>query len=284
MVGMISFANNSKCEEFGMLKVRIAVAICLALSASVVVAPASASDIVTKQVRFDSGTSGTIIKDRITGYQSISYVLGASAGQVMNVKLDPTNNASYFNVYGPGKGPGDQAIANSSLTNEMVPDLNQFSGVLPESGDYTISVYMMRSAARRNERSDFSLDISISATGAATQLPDKIPVPTKSNDALVSGTDFNATGIIPCARISGQPMGSCEFGVKREGNGNGMVSVFWPEGGSRVIFFEDGTPVYFDQSQADGNIEMTTGRENDLFQVKIGEERFEIPEAVINGG
>jgi hypothetical protein len=108
--------------------------------------------------------------------------------------------------------------------------------------------------------------------------------PTPNRDALVSGTNFNATGNIPCARSAGQPMTTCRFGVARKGQGNGSVTVFWPDGGSRVIFFENGIPANFDRSQADGNVRMIVNQNADLFTVTIGEQRFEIPDAVITGG
>ena len=108
--------------------------------------------------------------------------------------------------------------------------------------------------------------------------------PGQPADARVAGTAFHATGSIPCARWAGQPMTSCEFGVVREGGGSGYIEVFWPNGGNRVISFEAGTPASFDRSEADGAAQMTVSKESDLFTVRIGEERFEIPEAVIDGG
>jgi hypothetical protein len=102
-------------------------------------------------------------------------------------------------------------------------------------------------------------------------------------DVLVPGTDFNATGIMSCARSRGQPMTQCRFGVKRKGNGNGSITVFWPDGGNRVIYFEAGTPAYYDQSEADGGARMTVSNEDDLFTVRIGTQRFEFPEVVITG-
>lgn len=105
------------------------------------------------------------------------------------------------------------------------------------------------------------------------------------NDAKVPGTDFNATGNLSCARGSTQPMTTCKFGVIRKGNGNGSITVLWPDGGSRVIFFEDNTPAYYDESEADGGAIMTVDRgDADLFTVKIGQQRFEFPEAVMAGG
>jgi phage tail protein X len=103
-------------------------------------------------------------------------------------------------------------------------------------------------------------------------------------DALVPGTDFNATGPLPCARGAGRAMVQCQFGVKREGDGSGSVTVFWPDGGSRVIFFEAGTPTSYDQSEADAGARMTVSKDGDVFKVRIGDQRFEIAEMIISGG
>ncbi len=116
-------------------------------------------------------------------------------------------------------------------------------------------------------------------SGSAAQLPDA-----PSYDAKVPGTDFNATGYIPCARYAGQPMTSCKVGVKRDRKGNGTVTVFWPDSGNRVIFFEGDAPSSYDESHADGGAKMRTEKNSDLFTVTIGSQRFEIPEAVMSGG
>lgn len=132
-----------------------------ALTAIAFSTAAMADDMRTEAVHFATGTSGTSINDSITGYESVVYKLGAGAGQRMKIRMDPSNLATYFNVYAPGKGPGDEAWANSQFTGGPVPDINYFDGVLPESGEYSISVYMMRSAARRNEVSNYQIVISI---------------------------------------------------------------------------------------------------------------------------
>lgn len=147
----------------------------------------------TERVRFDTGRSGTTIQDRIRGYESVLYLIDARAGQVMNVSLNPSNTATYFNVYAPGRGPGDEALATGSLTGPMMPELNRFAGTLPQSGTYTISVYLYRSAARRNETSRYTLDISVLAGGAATQLP---TVSDDYADGMEGGPDFwQVTGV-----------------------------------------------------------------------------------------
>lgn len=148
-------------------------------------APATSSRTVnrTETIRFAPGKSNTSIKGSIRGDQSISYVLGAEAGQAMAVTLKPSNLATYFNIYVPGKGPGDQALVNSGTT----PELNKFSGKLSASGEYTISVYMMRSAARRKERSDFTMDVSISALSGGVS---PSAVQNDFADGLQGGPDY----------------------------------------------------------------------------------------------
>lgn len=131
---------------------------------------------------------------------------------------------------------------------------------------------MMRNAARRNEVANYRLEMII------TEAEDSY-----DNDALVEGTEYNATGNIPCAMTSEQPTGSCFFGVKREGNGTGLVTITKLDGQTRTIFFEDGKATGYDASQADPG-EFEVEEQGDLSIIRIGQERYEIPDAVIFGG
>ena len=98
------------------------------------------------------------------------------------------------------------------------------------------------------------------------------------------GSSFTATGLMDCVRDRDAADATCEFGVVREGNGNGWIMVFWPDGGSRVIYYENFTPSNFDRAEADGDAEMSVTQDNGLFVVFVGEARFEFPEAVMTGG
>jgi hypothetical protein len=154
-------------------------------------------------------------------------------------------------------------------------DQNQYEGTLPASGDYRIRVYMMRSAARRNEVANYRLEIIISGAGQKSAAA--------SHDAKVPGTDFHATGEIPCSMGGGQPTGSCKFGVRREGGGTGTVEVTKPDGRTRLILFQRGKAIGYDESEADRS-EFRVTKKADLHVVHIGAERYEIPDAVISGG
>ncbi|MGD8678088.1 MAG: SH3 domain-containing protein [Chromatiales bacterium] len=95
---------------------------------------------------------------------------------------------------------------------------------------------------------------------------------------------FDATGTLPCAEGAGQPLRECDFGVARTGGGYSTVVVKKPYGGSRAIFFRMGVAVGADTSEADGYLEFSVTRENDLNRVQVGSERYEIPDAVVLGG
>ena len=101
---------------------------------------------------------------------------------------------------------------------------------------------------------------------------------------MPAGSDFSATGQISCVRDRDAAEEMCDFGVVREENSNGFIMVFWPDTGNRVIYYEMGTPVAYDEAEADGGAEMTTTKDGDTFIVFVGESRFEIPEAAITGG
>jgi hypothetical protein len=50
------------------------------------------------------------------------------------------------------------------MFNGSISD-NQYEGILPTSGNYKVRVYMMRSAARRNEIANYRLEIIIEGIG-----------------------------------------------------------------------------------------------------------------------
>lgn len=56
-----------------------------------------------------------------------------------------------------------------------------------------------------------------------------------------------------------------------------------PGGQTRAIFFSHGIPIGTDTSEADFGV-FTAIREMDLHLVRVGTERYEIPDALINGG
>ena len=110
-------------------------------------------------------------------------------------------------------------------------------GTLAADGEYTIRVYLMRSAARRNETASYTLTVGIA--GSAARPPSLGAAP--PGDAKVKGTPYHATGQVPCA-MGSAPQGSaqCDYGVIRGKPGNAEVHVSPPGSFKRVLIFVAG--------------------------------------------
>ncbi len=176
------------------------------------------SNIRTQRVQFEPDAISARIQGSVKGYQIVDYVLNAKQGQYMNVSMSTNNSASYFNILAPGET--EVAFFNGSTSG------NQYEGNLSKSGDYKIRVYMMRSAARRNEVANYRLEMIISTPGSTSS----------GSDVTIPDTNYNATGNIPCSIGGGQPTGSCSFGVTRQGNGSGIVTIKKLDGRTRAYF------------------------------------------------
>ena len=118
----------------------------LVLIASVVAADAQAKI----RVRFARGTSSAAVAGSVRGYEYKDYIVGASAGQNMRVRLD-RNTKAVFTIFQPG---GDNL--------DMGTETDEYDAALPMSGDYVIRVMMMRSEARRRGSfTNYRLTISV---------------------------------------------------------------------------------------------------------------------------
>lgn len=103
------------------------------------------------------------------------------------------------------------------------------------------------------------------------------------SDAKIPGTPYHARGDVPCSVGSGKKQ-SCPFGVIRQcSNGNGTVVIIKPDGRQRSIFFEKGKAIGYDQNP-NQPAKFSATKQGDLNQVHIGQEHYEIPDAVIFGG
>lgn len=94
-----------------------------------------------------------------------------------------------------------------------------------------------------------------------------------------NGTPFDATGFVLCAAPAGEPLRRCPFGVVRDGPGNAGVWIALDGTAERHILFEGGVPV---ATNLDAGL--TSERSGDLTRLRIGKERYDIPDALVNGG
>jgi len=84
--------------------------------------------VIPKQIRFPRGRTTAVIKDTVRLCTSHEYTLRASAGQTMSLNL-ATGKRTSFTLSAPS---GD--------TLEGADGVKNWSGELPETGDYVISI------------------------------------------------------------------------------------------------------------------------------------------------
>jgi hypothetical protein len=228
----------------------------------------AADTIEARPVHFAKGASSATLKGTLKGDKTIDYKLGAKAGQIMSVTLKTSNGANYFNVLPPGSN--DVAVFVGSTGG------NEWSGQLAADGEYTIRVYLMRSAARRNETARYTLTIGI--TGSAAPVPSLGAAP--AGDAKVKGTPYHATGQVPCSMGTAlQGSAQCDYGVIRGKPGNAEVHVTPPGGLKRVLTFAAG------KVSGDSGASVKATRSADWWVVDVNDyEHYRIPDAVISGG
>jgi len=215
-------------------------------------------------VRFAKGKSASVIRGRITGRQYIDYTVQAAAGQRMTVTLKGSNGANYFNVLPPESS--DVAMALGERLD------NRFDGLLPDDGTYTVRVFLIRAAARRNESSDFSLSIGVTGTPLKPRSP--------KADAVIPGSRYHARTVLPCEPSQAKTR-ECEAWVVRRGfDGSATVELRWDGTMKRRILFLRGEPKAADTFQA-----MTSSRSERGWKVEFADgDRFDIPVELVTGG
>ncbi|MBZ9764392.1 SH3 domain-containing protein [Mesorhizobium sp. CA8] len=174
--------------------------------------------------------------------------------------------ARYLSPTNPAPAPEDAAApaTDASLPREANP---------PESSEEPQPDIAARLGRSEPAAPPTATDISAIAMRDAYALAFAASA-TAQSDA----TAPDAAGGIPCARHVGQPMTRCEISVAHEG-GDSVVTVTWPDGGTRLINFRDGKPAGSDSSD-----EFRFTREGSLNLIRIGvSERFEITDALALG-
>jgi hypothetical protein len=181
----------------------------------------------------------------------------AGVSRTLNLREKPSNKANIIAGYAPG-----------TLLDNL--------GCLRVEGRVWCDVQQLGGGPRGYVAAEF-LTPAVAPDGSVASGPD--------TSALRAGQgDFDATGHIPCAQYVGQPMTQCDFGVARAGGGYATVIITKPDAMKRAIFFRRGIPIGADTGEADGYGEFRAEKESDLNLIRVGDERYEIPDAVVLGG
>lgn len=151
-----------------------AVVVTMAVAANLAAGTVLAQDR-SARVEFSPGQNSTTIRGSVRGYDGVNYRINVRGGQRLAITMDSSNGSNYFNILGPDAG---EALFNGSISGNFA------DVIVPDSGDYTVQVYLMRNAARRNEQARFKLRIEV--TGDRPSAP---PAPDFA-DGLSGGPDF----------------------------------------------------------------------------------------------
>lgn len=103
------------------------------------------------------------------------------------------------------------------------------------------------------------------------------------NNRAQNSNSFNARGQAPCKLGRGNPTNNCDFGVVRRSRGDADLHITKKVRRTRVIYLHNGRAVGYEKRQADRS-QFRASKENNLYIINIGEEHYEIPEAVICRG
>ena len=236
------------------------------------VLPAEAQPTIRQQpVLFKKGETGATLQGSLKGDQVVDYLVRADAGQVMVVRFKPSNPSAYFNVLAPGK---DEAMFVGSTSG------NEFSAGLTASGEHTVRVYLMRSAARRSETVRYTLEVAV--TGSAAQ-PAASAAAAAAASTSAGPAKWDASGSVKCSVGNDKFDRQCGFRVVRDlPKKSADIWIGKAVGGDaayRHLRYESNAFTSNDTSK------LSWQRKEDNWSVSVdGKEFYLIPDALIHGG
>ena len=142
------------------------------------VMPVFAEKTHTERIHFADGKSSATLTGKVSGRDTVLYKLNAKDGQFLKVSLTTDNESADFNLYIPGRGPGDEALFTSAMSTRG----REYVGQLYKSGDHSITVFLNRNAGREGQSAKFKLHVSVTHKPpgeAAVEKPATGPVPEK---------------------------------------------------------------------------------------------------------
>ncbi len=131
------------------------------------------------QLLLNPGEPELAVEGSVLGYETIRYPVRLASAGVLDIDLRTANHASYFNLVAAG---ADEAIHRGST------DGNIASLYLPDAGDYIVEIYLMRSAARRNESATYVLSLGLRGPDYA--------------DGIAGGPDYWQVKVMPGSTLN----------------------------------------------------------------------------------
>lgn len=107
-----------------------------------------------QQVTFAKGADKATLQGSLKGpnQDTRDYVLRLKGGQMLSVTMQTKNTSTYFNVLPPG--------SPEALYRGKVEGNARWEGQVSVDGDYTVRVFLNRTAARKGASSSYTLTIA----------------------------------------------------------------------------------------------------------------------------
>ncbi len=114
-----------------MRKIKLAVLMVLLVNVFAF-SPLAKADGITRRIRFAKGKSSAVLSNAVIRGDEDTYMVGAKAGQKMSLKITAVESNAAFCIEKPGGGYLENAGEGDDQT--------VWTGTLPDSGDYKITV------------------------------------------------------------------------------------------------------------------------------------------------
>ena len=101
-------------------------------------------------------------------------------------------------------------------------------------------------------------------------------------NARAKSGDFDRMGEVGCAQEAGESLGTCEAAIARAEDG-AVVVVTFPNGFSRMLMFEGGAFLRGNATMSGVGTDTEWSVSNGIYRVRVDDQRFEIPEALVRG-
>jgi len=132
------------------------VKITIVLSAFLFSVPAAlAEEGASQRIQFERGASQATVSGKLSGREDVVYKLNARDGQFLQVRMLPGVKGADFNIYIPGRGPGEEALYSSSTGGR------EYLGQLYKTGEHSIMVFQNRAAARRGDATEYKMLVRV---------------------------------------------------------------------------------------------------------------------------
>src|SRR5580704_14638886 len=118
-------------------------------------------------VHFKPGTTSTVLRGTLKGWDMKEYALRADKGQTARLELNSKRlHWLIVRFYPADKPNGYNDVFNSDNSNAFT-----WQGTLPERGEYVIRIFIRRAEARRGGSVSYSARLEISPAGHPAQSP-----------------------------------------------------------------------------------------------------------------